>query len=343
MKKYFPYLAVLAIAVAVVARDAGGQVEDLLRHRRHDRRLLLPALLHVLLRPVGRRAHVPVQQRLQVPQGQPLRRRRPLQPARLDVGRPGRRVAPEARPRHADELGRHHVRQEVDARAEEGDRSDREHFRLQPTWKKYAVREDTIEWHDDAKMSHAKLASGMAEITLDKIDRSRQDDAHRRQEPPVLVLQLQRGIRAGVLDAPLRRRDTSSATRTATASTSPGRRRATSSRSRRRRRARRSTSHSLSASASRVETGGRPPVFFLRHFGPDTHESRSDPRRHRAGVPRLREELREDRADRGRADREAPPLHRRPRLLPRDLPRAREPRRAAASSPSSSRASRSRR
>lgn len=36
------------------------------------------------------------------------------------------------------------------------------------TWKKYNVREDTIEWHDDAKMSHAKLGSGMAEITLNK-------------------------------------------------------------------------------------------------------------------------------------------------------------------------------
>jgi hypothetical protein len=36
------------------------------------------------------------------------------------------------------------------------------------TWKKYSVREDTIEWHDDAKMSHAKLGSGMAEISLNK-------------------------------------------------------------------------------------------------------------------------------------------------------------------------------
>jgi len=36
------------------------------------------------------------------------------------------------------------------------------------TWKKLDTREDTIEWHDDAKMSHAKMGSGMAEITLDK-------------------------------------------------------------------------------------------------------------------------------------------------------------------------------
>jgi hypothetical protein len=36
------------------------------------------------------------------------------------------------------------------------------------TWGKYATREDSIAWHDDAKMSHAKLASGMGEIKLDK-------------------------------------------------------------------------------------------------------------------------------------------------------------------------------
>ena len=35
-------------------------------------------------------------------------------------------------------------------------------------WGKFSTREDSIEWHDDAKMSHAKMASGMAEITLDK-------------------------------------------------------------------------------------------------------------------------------------------------------------------------------
>ena len=36
------------------------------------------------------------------------------------------------------------------------------------TWEKVSTREDTIEWHDEAKMSHAKMGSGMAEITLDK-------------------------------------------------------------------------------------------------------------------------------------------------------------------------------
>ena len=36
------------------------------------------------------------------------------------------------------------------------------------TWKEYETRQDSISWHDDAKTSHAKLASGMAEIKLDK-------------------------------------------------------------------------------------------------------------------------------------------------------------------------------
>ena len=36
------------------------------------------------------------------------------------------------------------------------------------TWKEYSAREDSISWHDDAKRSHAKMASGTAEITLDK-------------------------------------------------------------------------------------------------------------------------------------------------------------------------------
>jgi len=35
-------------------------------------------------------------------------------------------------------------------------------------WSKMSTREDSIEWHDEAKAAHAKLASGMAEITLDK-------------------------------------------------------------------------------------------------------------------------------------------------------------------------------
>jgi hypothetical protein len=35
-------------------------------------------------------------------------------------------------------------------------------------WEKSSTREDSIEWHEDAKVAHAKLASGMAEINLDK-------------------------------------------------------------------------------------------------------------------------------------------------------------------------------
>ena len=35
-------------------------------------------------------------------------------------------------------------------------------------WGKFETREDTISWHDDAKMSHAKMGSGMAEIKLEK-------------------------------------------------------------------------------------------------------------------------------------------------------------------------------
>ncbi|HTO86604.1 MAG TPA: DUF1326 domain-containing protein [Thermoanaerobaculia bacterium] len=34
-------------------------------------------------------------------------------------------------------------------------------------WGKFSTREDTIEFHQDAKMAHAKMASGMGEITLD--------------------------------------------------------------------------------------------------------------------------------------------------------------------------------
>jgi hypothetical protein len=35
-------------------------------------------------------------------------------------------------------------------------------------WNKFETREDSISWHDDAKMSHAKMGSGLAEIQLDK-------------------------------------------------------------------------------------------------------------------------------------------------------------------------------
>jgi hypothetical protein len=67
-------------------------------------------------------------------------------------------------------------------------------------WKKYEVREDTIEWHDDAKMSHAKLGSGMAEITLNKFI------GPDKKTPTVLVHELEQGIRAGEFDAQFQRR-----------------------------------------------------------------------------------------------------------------------------------------
>jgi hypothetical protein len=35
-------------------------------------------------------------------------------------------------------------------------------------WGKFSTREDAIEWHDEAKVAHAKMASGLAEIKLDK-------------------------------------------------------------------------------------------------------------------------------------------------------------------------------
>jgi hypothetical protein len=54
------------------------------------------------------------------------------------------------------------------------------------TWKDFAAREDSISWHDDAKMSHAKLASGAAEITLDKTSTLRPDKTQ-----PVVVKNLQ--------------------------------------------------------------------------------------------------------------------------------------------------------
>jgi hypothetical protein len=54
------------------------------------------------------------------------------------------------------------------------------------TWSKMGTREDVLEWHDDAKGSHAKMASGMAEITLDKQSTMRPDTAS-----PVVVKNLQ--------------------------------------------------------------------------------------------------------------------------------------------------------
>ena len=50
------------------------------------------------------------------------------------------------------------------------------------TWKEFSAREDSISWHDDAKMSHAKMASGTAEITLDKTSTLRPD----KSEPTVV-------------------------------------------------------------------------------------------------------------------------------------------------------------
>jgi hypothetical protein len=35
-------------------------------------------------------------------------------------------------------------------------------------WGKFSTREDSIDWHEDAKTAHAKMGSGLAEITLDK-------------------------------------------------------------------------------------------------------------------------------------------------------------------------------
>jgi len=54
------------------------------------------------------------------------------------------------------------------------------------TWQKFSTREDTIEWHDEAKTSHAKMASGMAEISLDKESTLRPNKA-----VPVVVKNLQ--------------------------------------------------------------------------------------------------------------------------------------------------------
>ena len=54
------------------------------------------------------------------------------------------------------------------------------------TWKQFSAREDSISWHDDAKMSHAKMASGAAEITLDKTSTLRPDKSQ-----PTVVKNLQ--------------------------------------------------------------------------------------------------------------------------------------------------------
>jgi Protein of unknown function (DUF1326) len=53
-------------------------------------------------------------------------------------------------------------------------------------WKKFAQREDTITWQDDATSSHASMASGLADIKLDKQSTMRPDKAN-----PVVVKNLQ--------------------------------------------------------------------------------------------------------------------------------------------------------
>jgi len=53
-------------------------------------------------------------------------------------------------------------------------------------WKKVTTREDTISWEDDAKSSHAKMASGLAEISLDKTATNRPD-----KSSPVVIKNLQ--------------------------------------------------------------------------------------------------------------------------------------------------------
>ncbi len=53
-------------------------------------------------------------------------------------------------------------------------------------WKKFSTREDSITWQDDAKSSHATMASGMAEIALDKTSTLRPD-----KNEPVVVKNLQ--------------------------------------------------------------------------------------------------------------------------------------------------------
>lgn len=53
-------------------------------------------------------------------------------------------------------------------------------------WKKFSTREDSITWHDDATSAHATMASGMAEIALDKAATMRPD-----KNAPVVVKNLQ--------------------------------------------------------------------------------------------------------------------------------------------------------
>jgi len=53
-------------------------------------------------------------------------------------------------------------------------------------WKHFSTREDSIEWNNDPMKPHAKLASGLAEISIDKTATLRPD-----QSTPVVVKNLQ--------------------------------------------------------------------------------------------------------------------------------------------------------
>jgi Protein of unknown function (DUF1326) len=53
-------------------------------------------------------------------------------------------------------------------------------------WGKFSTREDSITWQDDAKSSHATMASGLSEIALDKTATMRPD-----KNAPVVVKNLQ--------------------------------------------------------------------------------------------------------------------------------------------------------
>lgn len=53
-------------------------------------------------------------------------------------------------------------------------------------WKHFSTREDTIEWHNDPMKPHARLASGLAEISLDKTATLRPE-----KSAPVLIKNLQ--------------------------------------------------------------------------------------------------------------------------------------------------------
>ena len=53
-------------------------------------------------------------------------------------------------------------------------------------WSKFSTREDSIAWHDDANGAHATMASGLAEISLDKTSTLRPD-----KKDPVVVKNLQ--------------------------------------------------------------------------------------------------------------------------------------------------------